>query len=342
MNASETPRATRPSVLVIGAGGALGTLVVDSFHRAGWAVHRGGRIAGSAPDFRYVDLAAPATVPPALEGVDLVVSTVPDSTLTAERHVLAHGGAMINVSAGPAAALTELREEAGTRGTVLMNAGIAPGVTNLVAASLLEEHPDADELEMVFTVTTKGSGGKASGDFAHRGLTRSGRHRVATVALAPPFGTQPVLGFAESDQGWLGAVASSVTVRTYLCLAERPAQRVMLALNRTGLIARLPRAAFRTRGGPTVEGASREPVAHQVTALSGGKQLATRTIRGSGDFRMAADSTVLFAEALLGRDGGPRVEAGAWSPEEVLTLPRLAGPMAAAGISVEAPEYGCT
>ena len=183
-------------------------------------------------DFRYVDLAAastlPSTLPAALEGVDLVVSTVPDPTLAAERHILENGGVMLNLSAEPASALNSLRGVGATDGTVVMNAGIAPGVTNLVAAAMLEEYPDADEVELVFTVTTKGSGGKAAADFAHRGLTGLRRHRVATVRLAPPFGTRQVLGFAEPDGGWLGPSADGVTVSPYICLAERPVQELML------------------------------------------------------------------------------------------------------------------
>jgi len=64
-----------------------------------------------------------------------------------------------------------------------MNAGIAPGVTNLLAAELLEENPDADEVELVFTVTTHGTGGAAAAPFAHRGFTGRGHHRVMQVTL---------------------------------------------------------------------------------------------------------------------------------------------------------------
>jgi len=101
---------------------------------------------------------------------------------------------------------TPVRREAGqAKDTVVMNAGIAPGVTNLLAAQLLEENPGADEAELVFTVTAKGTGGAASADFAHRGFTGQGHHRVKQVALPEPFGSRRVLGFAEPDGGWLGA-----------------------------------------------------------------------------------------------------------------------------------------
>lgn len=55
-----------------------------------------------------------------------------------------------------------------------MSAGIAPGVTNLLAAQLLEENPGADEAELVFTVTAKGTGGAASAG-------RAGQYLAATT-----------------------------------------------------------------------------------------------------------------------------------------------------------------
>lgn len=342
MNTHRESRDIGPSVLVIGAGGALGTLVVDAFRRRGWTVHDAGRTPTSSPTFRHVDLADAATLPAALEGIDLVVSTVPDARLAAERHVLANGGVMINLSAEPATALESLRGEGTANGTVVMNAGIAPGVTNLVAAALLAEHPDADEVELVFTVTAKGSGGKAAAAFAHRGLTGVGHHRTSTVPLGPPFGTRRVLGFAEHDGGWLGPVAHVVTVSPYLCLTERPMQGLMLALNRARLLSLLPQAAFQPSRPATVADASTEPVAHHITVLSAGRRLATRIVRGNGDFRMAADSSAVFAEALIGRDDGTTAEPGAWYPEEVLTLDRLINPLAAAGITVQAAEDGRT
>ncbi len=329
---------TTQTVLVIGARGALGTLVADAFRRRGWTVHEAGRTPAASQSFRYVDLAAASTLPAALEGVDLVVSTVPDPTLAAERHVLEHGGVMLNLSAEPAEALEALRGGGATNGTVVMNAGIAPGVTNLVAAALLEEYPDADEVELVFTVTTKGSGGKAAADFAHRGLTGLRHHRVSTVRLAPPFGTRQVFGFAEHDGGWLGPVADAVTVSPYICLTERSVQELMLALNRAHLIALLPRAALRSRPPSMIADASREPVAHHVAVLTAGRRLETRLVVGTGDFRMAADTSVVFADALLGYDGGEAAKPGAWYPEQVLTLGRLVEPLAQAGIAVRTLE----
>ena len=330
MTASDPP----PSVLVIGARGALGALVADAFARDGWEVRTAGRAPDPSPAHRYVDLADPGTLEPAMEGMDVVVTTVPDPTLAAERRVLAAGGLLLNLSAGPAAALDELRRGPGPRvGAVVMHAGIAPGVTNLVAAALLGEHPEADEVELVFTVTTKGSGGPASGDFAHRGFIGRRQHRISRDDLPSPFGSRRVLGFAETDRGWLGPVAAGVTVSPYVCLAERPAHELMLALHGTRLISRLPRAALGAGRPATVERASREPVAHAVTVRRRGSALASRLVRGNGDFRMAAASAVVFANSLA---MGPRPAArpGAWAPEELVGLIDVEQALHAAGIDV--------
>ena len=271
MSISNNVPGTRPLVLVIGARGALGALVADAFRRHGWAVRQSSRDPIPPPDFHHVDLTDPATLAPALDGVDLVITTVPDPTLAAERHVLKRGGVLLNLSAGPATALRSLRREAGqAKGTVVMNAGIAPGVTNLLAAQLLEENPGADEAELVFTVTAKGTGGAASADFAHRGFTGQGHHRVKQVALPEPFGSRRVLGFAEPDRGWLGPMADGLTVSPYICPAERSLGAMMRTLNAVRLISKLPRAALGPGRRTAVEEASREPVAHSVAVLREG------------------------------------------------------------------------
>ena len=80
MSISNNVLGTRPLVLVIGARGALGALVADAFRRHGWAVRQSSQreIPIPPPDFHHVDLTDPATLAPALDGVDLVITTVPD------------------------------------------------------------------------------------------------------------------------------------------------------------------------------------------------------------------------------------------------------------------------
>src|ERR1700759_1018474 len=174
-------------VLVIGAQGVMGTLTAGAFATAGWTVPAGVRRprAGEVA----VDLDRPESIAAAITEDELVVNAVPHPDLLAERHVLEHGGRLINVSALPASAGRSLRAGPGSApGPGLMNAGLAPGVTTIVAADLLRRNPDAGELEIVFTLSVTAPRGPASAEFINRGLTNVARHNTAVVPLPPPFG----------------------------------------------------------------------------------------------------------------------------------------------------------
>jgi len=315
--------------LVIGAQGVLGALTVRAFEAAGWAVRSGARRprAGQIE----IDLARPDSIAAALDGHELVVNTVPHPDLLAERHVLEHGGALINVSDLPAAAGRSLRAVAGgARGTVVMNAGLAPGVTTIVAADLLSRHPAASELEIVFTLSLTVPRGPASADFIHRGLTALGRHRTALVPLPSPFGERRCLGFGERDAGWLGGIAEGRIVRQYVCITEPAVHERLLELNGAGAMANLPRSLIGVRKQRVDGSAGDEPVAHWIAAVRAGRRLGVRTVECVGGSRSAARSTVVFADAL--RAGPP--PSGCFDPEEIWTLSGVEAELRDAGISV--------
>ena len=336
------PDVNEPStgrVLVLGGQGVLGAAIAGAFGAAGWTSIRAGRRPDSGADFRPVDLDEPGTLERALDGIDLIVSTVPDERLVAERMVLSRGGVLINVSAMAASAVQRLRRVPGEpRGTVLMNAGIAPGLTNLLAADLLADHPEADEVELVFTVSAKSAVGPAGSRFAHRALTRETRHQTTVVALPEPFGRRRCVGFAEADKGWLGAVADGRAVSPYLCISEHPVHSALLAFNSAGIIARLPRSAFANASRPAAgaPGAlgplGAEPVAHWVAVRRRGACLAARTLRCRGDYRSAAAGTVLFARSLAASPGSR--PAGVLVPEEAFTIGELRSALAESEIVV--------
>ncbi len=322
-------------VLVLGGQGVLGTAIAGAFGAAGWTSIRAGRRPDPGADFRRVDLDQPDTLERAVDDIDLIVSTVPDERLVAERMVLTRGGVLINVSAMAARAVARLRRVAGEpRGTVLMNAGIAPGLTNLLAADLLARHPEADEVELVFTVSAKSAVGPAGSRFAHRALTTESRHQTTVVPLPEPFGRRRCVGFAEADNGWLGAVADGRAVSPYLCISEHRVHSALLAFNSAGIIARLPRSAFASATGSAAGAAGAEPVAHWVAVRRRGACLAARTLRCRGDYRSAAAGTVLFGRSLaagLQAGSGP---AGVLVPEETFTIGELRSALAESDIVV--------
>jgi hypothetical protein len=319
------------TVLVIGARGVLGHAVTRAFERAGWSVLRGSRRPTGDPRDRLVDLDRPDTVAAAIAEADVAVNAVPDPALPAEEAVLERGGKVVNVAAPPAVAGRALRRRArNPRGTAVLNAGLAPGVTNLIAAELLAEHPEADEIEIALTISMSGNSGRGGGAFLHRGLTTHARHDTTEIPFPEPFGPRRAVAFAEDEDGWLGAVACGRPVRTYVAFAERVPHHALLVMNRIGVMSLLPRVAFVT--GRTKEPAhdSDEPIAEHVAVLRGGRRLGTRTVRVDGDYRGTAAVSVVLANAL--RDGD--VAAGCFDPDELFTLAELEPELAAGGIRV--------
>jgi len=313
-------------VLVIGAQGVVGELTARAFAAAGWSVREGAR--RPAPGQVAIDLDSRESIAAAVTPEELVVNTVPHPELRVERHVLEHGGTLINMSALPAAAGRSLRAVSGAaRGTVLMNAGLAPGVTTIVAADLLRCHPDAGEIEIVFTLSMTGARGPASAEFIRRGLTTVARHRTAMVPLPEPFGERCCLGFGEGDAGWLGGIAEGRVVRQYICVAEQPIHQRLLELNAAAAMHELPTGVIGAQS-PGTRGD--EPVAHWIAAVREGRRLGARTVECQGDFLHAARSVVVFAEALL--SGGQR--SGCFDPEEICALSAVRDKLRAAGITI--------
>jgi NAD(P)-dependent dehydrogenase (short-subunit alcohol dehydrogenase family) len=315
--------------LVIGAQGVLGSSTVRAFEAAGWVVRSAAR--RPRPGQVVIDLDRQESIAAALDERELVVNTVPHCDLLVERHVLAHGGTLINVSDLPAAASRSLRAIAGgARGTVVMNAGLAPGVTTIVAADLLGRHPTARELEIVFTLSLAVPRGPAGAAFIHRGLTTVPRHRTALVRLPPPFGERRCLGFGEGDAGWLGGIAEGRIVRQYVCISEPAVHERLLELNCAGAMASMPRSLIELRRRHRNGTAAIEPVAHWVAAIRAGRRLGARTVECVDGCRSAARSTVAFANAL--RTQPP--PSGCFNPEEIWTLSDIAPKLRTVGISV--------
>jgi NAD(P)-dependent dehydrogenase (short-subunit alcohol dehydrogenase family) len=324
------------AVLVIGAHGVLGTALVRAFQQAGWRVLAGVRQSAGARGSTVVDLDRPETVAAAIAGVDLVVDPVPHPELTAERVVLREGGVLIDVSMRPATASRRLREETtNARGTIVLNAGRTPGVSNLVVADLLAAHPDADTVEIAFSFAAGGVSGRAGGASLHRHLTAARRHHTAVIPFPAPVGTTRCLQFAESEHGWLGDLAGHRTVATYARFSPRALHRAVLIANAFGLMQALPLAAFVPRGDSRPIELTTEPLTEWVAVRRQGVHLAARTITGTGNYRVTAAATLVLADALLDRARRESIRAGCFEPQELLTLPELEADLRQQGVAVD-------
>jgi NAD(P)-dependent dehydrogenase (short-subunit alcohol dehydrogenase family) len=326
---------TARAVLVIGAHGVLGSALVRAFEDAGWRVVRGVRRGDGARDWTAVDLDQPETVAAAIAGVDLVLDPVPHPGLTAEHVVLREGGALIDVSMRPAAAARRLRAEAtSARGTVVVNAGRTPGVSNLVVADLLAAHPDADGVEIVFSFTAGGTSGRAGGESVHRHLTSVCRHATAVIPFPAPIGPTRCLRFAESEDGWLGDLVGGRAVATYARFSPQVLNRAVLGINALRLMQALPLAAFVPRHGNRPTELTSESLTEWVAVRRHGALVEARTITGAGNYRVTAAATLVLAEALLDPARRDRARAGCFEPQELFTLPELQTNLRQSGVAL--------
>ncbi len=316
---------TGERVLVIGATGVLGALTAQAFEDAGWEVVRAGPRGARTGNWRRIDLDRPETVASGLEAVDVIINTVPHAGAVAERVVIEQGGLLLNTSAQPVEYADRLGDVPCTAaGTVVLGAGMAPGLTNLIAAGLIATHPEADEIEVVFTFSVTATGGPAGHKFVKRHLAEIATYDRAAVPLPPPFGTRECRPFAEAERAWIGDLAGSRTVRSYACFVEdNGAGDPPTAFRRPGAGARHRRAAL-----------SSEPVAHWVSVRRAGTRLAARTIRCWGDYLGAAQATLAFAHALQGARARAPLPTGVFGPEGLLELSQLVPYLTGSGISV--------
>lgn len=330
----------RPAVLVLGGQGVLGSVLARAFADAGWNAVRAGRRPQSDSGIRLADLDRPETVRDALDGVDVVVNPIPDTGLTAERVVLEHGPALINVSAAPAAPGWALQQEArggAGRGLVLIHAGLIPGVTSLVAAELLRAHPDADEVEIAFGISARATSGKAGSGLIHAELTVTPTRPTFRAALGPPLGTRTCFEIAEDDRGWLAeGVRTGRPARVGIYFRERPLQGLFGALNRLRLLRAVPRATFVAGRSRVPREASREPVVEWVAVRCRGERVAARVIEGEGDYRTTAEVTVVFADALLELRAAQPDRSGVFAPEELFELEALRPALERRGVAMAA------
>jgi hypothetical protein len=328
-------RGTPRRVLVIGAQGFLGSFIAATFTRSGWHVTRGGRRAERAADFRLIDVDRPETVREACRDVDLVVSTVRSTGLGAERAVLEHGPTLFNLDDLPSPGRARLRTAvAAPRGLVIDRTGLY-GVVMMALGELLARHPDADTVEYGFLASPAEHAGRAGAVLMHRMLTGPGRRRTSTVDLPAPFGRCRTFEAGPEAAGLLADVVGGRAARAYVSFRPAAVNAAILALNALGVASRVPASVFALGAGRTPGQPSRQPTAHWVNVRRGPDLLASRVVRGAGDYRMSAATTLILAETFAGSTRRGTPPSGLFGIDELVTLGEVAPALAAQGITVE-------
>jgi hypothetical protein len=311
-------------------------MCVDVLREAGFDVIRAGRRAEEGPDFRLVELEDRDSVARACSGVDLVVSAVRHPGHTAERVVMREGGVLLSVASLSSADRTELKaEQSAARGLVVLHAGVLPGVASLALKQMLAEHPDADGLEIAACFSMiQSSGAAGTVDFAYPALTSARRHPTRVIDFPAPVGRRRCMQIGGPEIGFFGELADGRTGRVYFTVLQRAVQAELLALNATGLLARLPIRLFQLGRGWTARRTTREPKRDVVAVTRGGTRLAAASIRGEGDYLMTAAATAVFARALVDRRRTDPTLSGVVGAEEIFDLADLQDQFERSGIEL--------
>jgi hypothetical protein len=270
-------------VLVLGGYGATGSRIVASLRAAGDVVFTAGRDAARADrvlDLRRLDA---ATVGGAASDVDVVVNSagVEDPAVTAAFLDRGVGFVDITATTGYVAALERLEP----RAPLLLSVGLAPGLTNLLAAAVHRDAPGPVDVALVLG-TGEEYGAASVGWSADLLGTRFADPATAAAILnytrperfrLPGSGKRRLLRVDFSDQHTLTRDLA-VPVRTYFGLTSR------IATASLGVMTRIPGGATLARrlhlpgddrwlalargADGTIRWASGRPQAHATAAIA--------------------------------------------------------------------------
>ncbi len=328
------------TVLVVGAQGCLGTIVVNELSQRGWNVLRGGRRPDSADDFRLIDLDEPSTWDLALVDVDIVISTVPHPELPLERHILESGGLLLNPATIPRSYLQKVTTSAGSaRGTVIPHAGLTPGLGNLLAAELLRSHPQASEITIGMTFPTR-IAGRAGTRWTFSHFVDSEKSTRRVVPLPPPM-NERICGIKNlANEGWLENDRWPPVQRYEFCMADKSIDLLLRGLARMHLLPLFGRiyvpSLKKSRYVATEEQIFQWASVRASSGLEHGL-----IINARGDYRSTAIATAIFAELLWPRAASSELSPGLLRIQDVLELNDVKDIFEERGISVRSwnPRY---
>jgi hypothetical protein len=323
-----------PKAVVIGAQGTLGAFVANELKVRGWDVLRTGRRPESARDFRRIDLSDRGTWGNTFSEAQLIISTVPHEKLLLEQHVIEAGGLLLSPATVPRVALEALEaSQHNAQGVVIPHAGLTPGLSNLLAADLLEANPDAVELAVGLTFKALGASGQAGRKWVFRLFAEGGVLPVHGVRLPAPLGSRLCVSADLSVEGWFSSKVGPSVQRLEFCIVERSIDallRGLSSLHLTTLFSRVAESAYlRKIQTPTDEQIYQWVWVRQPSGAPKGW-----LISATGDYRSTAIAVRIFAEAACRLHADSRLPRGLVRLQEVLKMNDVRTEFAASGISI--------
>ncbi|WP_454196746.1 hypothetical protein [Nocardia sp. Marseille-Q1738] len=266
------------SVLVLGGYGAVGRHLVTELRRSGDIVLVAGRDPARA-DVR-IDLGEPGlrSYREALDGIDVVVNTSGSEDPRLAQQAAEHGSAFVDVTASTE--YVALLEQSTPAGPVILSVGLAPGLTNLLAAAAHAQSPGPIDIAVLLGAGERH--GAAATEWSYRLLGRNFRadneyvrnYTRPQVFELPGHRRRRLFRADFSDQHVLTRDLA-VRVRTYFALDSR------IATLGLSLATWIPGAAGMPHGFPL-------PGSDEWTVLARTESGLTRWARGRSQSRATA------------------------------------------------------
>ncbi|MFE0102921.1 saccharopine dehydrogenase family protein [Streptomyces sp. NPDC059009] len=344
------------NILVLGGYGAVGRVTaLDLARRLPGQVIVAGRDRARAAELAagsggtllpaQVDLADPASLEQALEGVCLVVLSVEPRTPAVHpaRRLFERGIGLVDVTATHSL-ITEV-ERHGTlartgEATALLSVGVAPGLTNLLARRAAEAVGGAERLDISVVLGAGEAHGKDAVRWTVAQLMEgdTGGARPLKVATWPPGRAERTHHpFPFSDQHTLRRTLGVPDVTTRLGLDSGALTGLLFGLRRAGVF----RAARRARlDGLLTASLTRihlggDRFAVRVDAHRGGRRV-TRALTATSQSRFTGLTAAEVAARVY--EGG--LPAGVHHIEEVAALADVPEALAAHGLTAWAGDTG--
>ena len=328
----------QPTVLVVGASGALGRAVCGVLTGRGWNVIRGMRTPDGGEHTVHLDVENHQSVADAMSMVDITINTVP-LTYTAEKIALETGAKLLSLAiTGTAAQRTLKNQYRDAPGTVVLNGGLAPGVTNLVVDELISYDVKwQGDITIAVPLPWNGYRGAEGIRLVHSYFTTSGRHGAYSglhdtvmISFPDPIGDTECIGWAERDDGWVQRLAVGRMVRAYCYIDNPRLNSLIVRLNKWDILRRLPLQPF-LKFQPSCATPTEEPVSIWVSLKTPDFQR-SKIISGNGWYLSSARASAVMAESLLEDD---RLTArGCLDSNEAFTLTDLQDSLEKCGVSV--------
>jgi len=337
------PDPNSTTILVTGARGVLGGFLARELERDGYLVLRGSRRHESGPGFRLVDFDRPATVSAAFRDADIIVNPVVHPSLVAERTALREGHVLLSVASLSLADRLSLVGEQATHagsGLVIVHAGLNPGLMPLVAADLLEHHPDADRVDLAATVAPLQTMGGLAFDYVWPFLTGMPRKPTAMLRFPDPVGWRHCIELGTGEEGWLGGLGMQREGHVWLTLMQRPMNALMLAVNAAGQMRRFPRWSMTPLQGRSRDDFCADPKRDWVMLSRRGEQICGAHIVGEGDYRVSVAATAAFLRQLIERQDAEPGLAGVHGAERFFRLPEIEPELKARGVEIRSMQPG--